>query len=149
MPELEFYLVSRDVSVDRDTNSLSILNVLEEVGLDEGELEDQDHPALIPRLAVTSLWNFPPEERQAEYAVHTVVTLPSGEEIEIPAVEIQPDSPKHRVFNRVQGLPVGEVGEILFTVFIDDEPRGTHTVHVQGAGEVEDAVAQEGQAPAE
>jgi len=148
MPELEFYLVSRDVSVDRDTNSLSLLNVLEEVDLDEDRLENEDHTALIPRLAVTSLWNFPLEEREDEYAVRTTITLPSGEKIEIPAVEIRPDSPKHRVFNRVQGLPVREVGEMLFTVFIDDEPRGTHTVHVQPAEEAEDIVAEE-QAPAE
>ena len=71
MPRLEYFLVAESISVDRETNQLSVFNVLDDLEL--------SLPTQIPQLVALSSWNIEPHERDQDLQVMLRILLPKAD----------------------------------------------------------------------
>ena len=125
MPKLEYFLVAESVSVDRDTNRVSLFNIVEEVS---GSL-----PARIPALVVVSSWNVLPEDRKREFQVTLRISLPGG--VELPksedfAVNFTAQRSRQRILQFVKELPLEQPGDLKLEVLLNGKHAASHTVTV-------------------
>ncbi len=125
MPSLEYFIVSEGVSVDQNTNNVSVFAILEEIS---GSL-----PLRGSRLVATSSWNMSPDEQDRDFQVALRITLPSGKvmpESNDLKVNFTTTRRRHRVFQHVSGLAVEKPGDLVFEVLLDGEPKATHTITI-------------------
>jgi hypothetical protein len=130
MPKLEYFLVSESLSVDQETNNVSVFSILEELS---GPL-----PLAIPRLVAISSWNIEPDERDRDYQVALRIRLPSGEvmpESKDFKVNFTTTRMRHRIFQHVHGLRVNEAGELTLEVLLDGEHKASHTIAIHARQE--------------
>ena len=129
MPALEYFLVSESISVDQDTNSLSLFGILE--GL-SGPL-----PISVDKLVATSCWNMSEGEQDKDFQVALRITLdgeilPESEELN---VNFTTSRPRHRIFHFLRGLALPTAGSLVFEVLLNGEPKATHTVTIRNENE--------------
>jgi hypothetical protein len=128
MPTLEYFLVCESVSIDRNTNQLSVFSILEDVW---GSL-----PYHLSRLFAVSAWNIRPEERGKDYQVSLRIHCPGGEVLEDSedfAVNFVAESCRHRLLQDIRGLEVKQPGELKFEVLLNGQHQATHTVTVHAS----------------
>lgn len=131
MAELEFFLACESLSVDQQTNKLSLFNILE-----EGRV-DQEGDGGFFRVALASLWRFDKDELGETFEIQVIVEQPNGEEIETPVMEFQPEQRTHRVFTRMSGLPLAGIGELEFNLFLNGDLQDTYRISVKTAQQEE------------
>ena len=67
MPNLEYFLICESLSTDRETNRVSLFNVLEELQV-LGKEETSAQPVPFPRqLVAVSCWNREPGDENQDY----------------------------------------------------------------------------------
>ena len=132
MARLEFFVVSRAVSIDQSTNYASILEILEVI-------QSESFPAMIPQCVATSLWRQEPGDEEKDYQLLLKVFLPSGETHEV-RTNFRFGAHRHRVMQRIYSLPVHEAGQIRFEAVLNGEHAAEHVVDVI-AGQPIDTVA--------
>ena len=123
MASLEYFLVSRSVSVDQETNQVSIFDVIEEASASK-------FPSNIPNCVAISLWRKDPREADEEMQVMLNITLPDGKAHKFP-INFQMKNRRHRIIQRMEGLPIPKEGEIRFEVSLNGEHAATHIVDVK------------------
>lgn len=127
MPKLEYFLVSESLSVDQETNNVSVFSILEEFSGKQ-----------IPRLVATSSWNIEPNEQDRDYQVTLTIRLPGGETLPESndfKVNFTTQRKRHRVFQHVHGLKLEKAGDLVFEVLLDGKRQATHTVTIHAPGE--------------
>ena len=126
MPKLEYFIVSEGVSVDRQTNRVSLFNVLEEAHLDR-------FPAAIPQVVVTSAWNREPLDEDVDYQVQLRIYAPGEESHREFTTNIRIETDRHRVLQRIVNLQVSQPGELKFEVLINGQHAASHVVTIHQA----------------
>ena len=111
MPRLDYFVVAQGISVDQSTNSLSIFNVLE-------ELRSPGFPILIPMLSAISVWIPEAEDDGRDFQCILRVTLP-GEESRDIAHNFVIGRTRHRLIQRLQGVPIQRAGEIRMQLLLN------------------------------
>mgnify|MGYP001026944367 CR=1 FL=1 len=111
-------VVCRQSVIDRDSNNVSLLNVLEQITL-HGEAEaDADERALVPiGMEVVTLWSRSDYDVPAGGVQKLTLLSPSGEVLA--SGEQHTDLSKHRRFRnraRFRGLPLAGPGRYVFRV---------------------------------
>lgn len=128
MPKLEYFIVCESISVDRDTNRVSLFNVVEDLSA-----VPQGQPAIVvAQLVAVSAWNREPEDSgqdfQAILRIH-----PPGDEPRDFAVNFRMRQARHRLYMRVQGVPAQRPGELKFELLLNSRHAATHTITIHPA----------------
>jgi hypothetical protein len=122
MARLELFVVSEGVSVDQFTNQLSLFSVLEEV-------TPPDFPFVLPSAAAISLWMKEAGDDERDFQCLLRLTLPDGNRREFTS-NFRFRARRHRVIQRIQGLPLNEPGVLRFEVLLNGEYKESHEVDV-------------------
>jgi hypothetical protein len=122
MARLELFVVSEGVSVDQFTNQLSLFSVLEEV-------TSPDFPFVLPSAAAISLWMKEAGDDDRDFQCMMRVLLPDGNRHEL-TTNFRFRGRRHRVIQRIQGVPVTEPGMLRFEVLLNGEYIASHEVDV-------------------
>lgn len=125
---LEFFVVSESVSIDQVTNELSVFNILESVA-------SEGFPVLVPKCAAVSLWRVEPGDEGRDWQVMVRVTLPGqGPQDFTTNFQARPRSQRHRVMQRVHGLPLLQEGDLRFELLLNGQHAADHIVTVTREG---------------
>jgi hypothetical protein len=122
MARLELFVVSEGVSVDQFTNQLSLFSVLEEV-------TPPDFPFVLPSAATISLWMKEAGDDDRDFQCMMRVLLPDGNRHEL-TTNFRFRGRRHRVIQRIQGVPLTEPGVLRFEVLLNGEYIASHEVDV-------------------
>ena len=101
-PRLEYFIVSDSVAVDALTNRVSLFNVLEVVLA-------RSFPAVHPSAHATSVWITEDEDRGTDHQAILRITVPGGEQRDY-ATNFTVQGRRHRLFQRIEGIPVPQPG---------------------------------------
>lgn len=122
---LEFFVVAQGVSVDQDTNQTSIFGVLEEVAA-------QTYPYALPYCVAVSLWNVSTEDVGKDWQATLRILFPDRSETQVPVNFIVKDGTRrHRLTQKMVGLPLSGVGELKFELLLNGQHAATHTTTVR------------------
>lgn len=131
MAHLEYFLVAEDVVVDQTTNRLSLFNTLE--GFKAPGL-----PLLIPKVCAVSLWRKEPDDEGRDLQSVLRITLPTGQTHQIES-NFRMTNARHRIINRIQGLPITVAGELRFELLINGQHAASHVVSIEAPPPPEEA----------
>lgn len=122
MARLEFFVVSRSVSMDQSTNQASIFEILEEV-------HPSSFPSIIQSCVATSLWLKEPDDEGKDFQMILRITTPDEKVFEL-ASDFRLTARRHRVTQRVEGLPVLKEGEFRFEAILNSKYVAKHIIDV-------------------
>jgi hypothetical protein len=122
MARLEFFVVSESVSVDQQTNRLSLFNVIEQVA-------STNFPSALPSAVAVSMWIAEDGDDVRDFQCTLRITLPNGNPYEF-ASNFKFRARRHRVIQRVEGFPLNEPGVLRFEVLLNGERAASHEVDV-------------------
>jgi hypothetical protein len=122
MAHMEFFLVSEEVSVDQQTNRLSLFNVLEQV-------RNTEFPFVLPSAAAVSLWVAEPGDDTQDFQCILRITLPDGSQHNFTS-NFSFRTSRHRVIQKIQGLTINGSGMLRFEVLLNGEYKARHEVDV-------------------
>lgn len=124
MPDhLEYFVVTESVSIDRDTNRVSLFNVVEEVVAS---------PVPLPVVAVSG-WNLSAEEqRGSDLQAGVRITKPGGQTLGPFPVNFTGRTFRHRIVHRF-AVPFDEPGEWLFEILMNGRREASHRITVHPA----------------
>ncbi|MEQ8857595.1 MAG: hypothetical protein RIC56_03015 [Pseudomonadales bacterium] len=127
MARIEFFVVADSVSVDQQTNTMSVFEVLEEIHVDNPKPR-----VLLGKCVAVALWiRGEDEEPGQDLQQKLTITQPNGESQSFQTnFSFNQSSDRHRILNRIQGLPVKGVGQLRFEIAINGVHAATHTVDV-------------------
>ncbi|MDA2912843.1 hypothetical protein MYX77_02575 [Acidobacteriia bacterium AH_259_A11_L15] len=103
------------------------MNVAEELAVDPDVQLDN----ATVNLEAVSLWHRLQGEENATFVQRIAVVSPSGREVGGGEIEFVLTKPRHRVYARIQNLPVPELGEYQFKLWLrrqEQEEWGEHPV---------------------
>lgn len=123
MPHLEYFLVCESVSVDQETNQISLFNVLEGA-------QGRSFPVHIIKLAAVSAWNREPGEEDTDHQVVLRVQVPGEEQVRDMRVNIRLSQPRHRVIHRIENIRINQPGDLIFKILINEETRAHHVITI-------------------
>src|SRR3989338_1372313 len=104
-------------SVDRESNNISLFEVLEQLTLSGGPIQPGKKGVVPILFEIVSLWTKEHENETIKGRGRTVLVAPSG--AELPLLEFDIDLSNHqrlRTINRITGLPIGEEGKHYFRI---------------------------------
>ncbi len=122
MARLELFVVSEGVSIDQLTNQLSLFNILEQVA-------STKFPFPLPFAAAVSLWVAEDGDDSRDFQCLLRVILPNGIQHEFTS-NFNFRARRHRVIQRLEGLPINVTGVLRFEVLLNGEYIASHEVDV-------------------
>jgi len=122
MARMEFFLVSEELSVDQQTNRLSLFNVLEQIA-------SPNFPLVLLTAVAVSLWVADPGDDINDFQCTLRVIPPNGEPRDFPS-NFRFRSNRHRVIQRLQGFPINEPGVLRFEVLLNGVYQASHEIDV-------------------
>ncbi|MEZ6152334.1 MAG: hypothetical protein R3C09_19715 [Pirellulaceae bacterium] len=131
MPKLEYFLLCESVSVDQETNRISLFNILEDFQLQaKGQPPEKPHYILSQCVAV-ALFNREQEDGDREFTASLHFnSMEAGHPI--PELKFKMERNRQRIIMRFVGMPpVDDNGVLQFKLFLDGEHCASHTVHLQ------------------
>ena len=123
MPSLEYFVVAESMSVDQQTNQVSVFNILEEV-------RTSNLPVVLPQVVCVCTLNLGANDLGQEHHAVLRVRTPKGEPREFSA-RFRASHRRQRVFTRLIGMPLETIGELVFEILVDGAHLATHTVYVE------------------
>lgn len=140
MARLAYFLVAENVSIDLHTNSLSVFGVLEHLELQRLDPRDAALMAatapdgmlvIVPQM--TCVMTFVSEEGdegtdfQAVCRLHVPGNLPKDLAANF---QFKPGSPRHRIVQRVGGVPFAKPGEFCVELLLNGREVARYAVQV-------------------
>ena len=129
MPKLEYFLLAESVSIDRDTNTVSVFHIAEEIW---GRL-----PAVLPKLVAVSSWSVAEDEQGHDFQVTLRVSQPGIAESSPPwdypdfPINFTANRTRHRIIHEVKDVRVSQFGDLVFEILLNGEPMATHRLTVR------------------
>ena len=130
---LEVFTISKSVAVDQATNQVSVFEILEEIPYPNAEeLEGLgDNPTIVlPELVAFSLWQREEGDADTDYQSTLSVSGHGEEERDLVTTNLSIQRERHRIFNRIQGIPLSGPGHITFEIKINGESKARHIITV-------------------
>ena len=109
-------------SVDRESNNISLFEVLEQLTLSGGPIQPGKKGVVPILFEIVSLWTKEHENETIKGRGRTVLVAPSG--AELPLLEFDIDLSNHqrlRTINRITGLRIGEEGKHYFRIYLQTD----------------------------
>lgn len=122
MAHLEFFLVSKEISVDQQTNRMSLFNVIE-------QLVSPEFPFPLPFATAVSLWVAENGDVGQDFQCILRTVLPDGVIHEFPT-NFTFKTRRHRVIQRIQGVPISQPGLLRFEVLLNGKHQSSHEIDV-------------------
>ena len=122
MARLEFFVVSEDLSVDQQTNRLSLFNIFEQINAHQ-------FPLVLPSITAVSVWIIEVGEEEKDFQCNLHIALPDERHFDFPT-NFKFISRRHRVIQRLQGLVIDKPGMFHFKVFLNGDYIASHEVDV-------------------
>jgi len=119
---MEFFVVSEDLSVDQQTNRVSLFNVLEQIA-------GPNFPLVLPSAAAISLWVAEAGDEGRDFQCMLRIILPNARQHDFTS-NFRFGARRHRVIQRLQGFPIDEPGVLRFEVLLNGEHKASHEVDV-------------------
>lgn len=131
MPKLEYFLLCESISVDQETNRVSLFNVLEDLHLVQPPTEGESKPAFIlNQFVAVAVFNREPDDGDQEFEACLKYNLPDGAHKEH-KLKFKMERNRHRIVMRFVGMPpVGKDGLLSFDLSVNDNHAGTHTIQL-------------------
>lgn len=124
---LEYFVACEIVVTDSETNSTSIINVLEELPIPQ-------YPALLPKCAVIALWRAEPGDEHQDWQAAVGVTPPGGQRQSFSMnFRVAPGVRRHRHVVRMLTLTIERAGELRFDVELNGVHHAEHIITVLNA----------------
>lgn len=124
MAQLEFFVVCESVSVDKLSNQVSILGVIE-------DLTCESFPGGLQKCVAFSQWRKSPGDEEIDWQATIKVILPNGGETEVPVNFRFGSSQKHRITQVLYGLALPCEGELKFQLFLNGSHIADHLAFVK------------------
>lgn len=132
MPRLEYFLVCESASVDRDTNRLSLFNIIEEIQpIRQGEIDG--HPIL--QLVAVSCWIKEQGDEDRDFQVVLRIHDPGSGTKDFP-MNLRMERPRHRLMLRIQGVPASSDGNLRFEILLNGSHVAEHVITIHGMTDV-------------
>jgi len=126
MPTLKYFHIADSCSIDRETNCVSVFNIIEEIY--------GTFPAQLARLVAVSDWNIAPEDYQKDFQVTLRIPQPwkdtEPKHIDV-CVNFTAERPCQRILQRVERLPLPEAGDLKLELLLNGERVAQHTIPVR------------------
>ncbi|HAY23282.1 MAG TPA: hypothetical protein DCY27_14190 [Desulfobacterales bacterium] len=122
MAHMEFFLVAEDLSVDQQTNRLSLFNIIE-------QLTGCNFPFPLPFAAAVSLWVAEDGDESQDFQCILHIILPDGETYDFPT-NFTFKTRRHRVIQRIQGIPITKSGLLRFEVHLNGKHQASHEIDI-------------------
>lgn len=122
MAHMEFFVVSEDLSVDQQTNRLSLFNVLEQIS-------GTNFPLVLKSFAAITLWVKEAADEDRDFQCMLRIIMPNGRQHNFTS-NFKFVARRHRVVQRFEGFPIDEPGILRFEVLLNGEPKASHEVEV-------------------
>lgn len=130
MPKLEYFVVCESISVDRETNRVSLFNIVEDIQpLTKGE-----NGHIIAQMVAISAWNREPGDEDKDFQLIVRIHAPGDDPHDFP-LNFRMDRPRHRLLLRLQGVPAQRPGELRFELLLNSQHVAAHTVNVHSPAE--------------
>lgn len=126
MARLEYFLVSKSSSVDIVTNEISAFEILEEIHV-------ADFPVIYPGCVAITVLRLEEGDEEKDFQGLLCITTPSGDTNEH-RVNFRMTSTRHRLIQRLVGLPLTEAGVLKFEIKLNDKHLAEHFVDVHHSG---------------
>ena len=125
MARLEYFLVAESCSQDINRNSLSVFHILNDVRLHE-------MPGVIHELVAVSGWVMSDEDiqNQEEFQLRIRFDMPVAEEGRDFRANLRASTRFQNHHFWLAEVPVGQSGDIVVRLFLDDVEKATHTIAV-------------------
>lgn len=114
MPSLFFFVLCKNTSIDFRQNTLSIFEVLEQVG-------STSFPAAFPQLHAVTLWKRDETEAGANFVQTVRIVGPDDKELHQLVAEIRFERPRHRIDNALFGFIFPGPGLYRWEVYLRPE----------------------------
>jgi hypothetical protein len=131
MPELEYFVVSESMAIDRASNSVSIFNVFNEFKVDE-------FPYLIPKLAIVSCWIASQEELRDR--IESLVGIRITGEHHAPAdhrehnTSLVCDAEFQHLVLEYYGMSIQGPGKVFVELLLNGQRTAMHTMSFKTTG---------------
>ena len=122
MPELEYFVVAESVSIDQDTNRVSLFNVLETI--------ESDLPHQIAQFTAVAVWLSQQVEEGRDCQAMLKVRVPGEDKDREFPVNFTVISLRNRTIIQVEGLTVPQHGDVKFSLFLNGVYAASHTISV-------------------
>ncbi len=122
MARLEFFVVSKAVSIDQTTNQISVFEILE-------EMDASSFPAQIQSLVAISLWRQEQGDQEQDFQLLLQITTPSGTSHDF-RTNFRLSGRRHRVTQRIEGMILEKEGVLRFEVILNDQHAAEHIVDI-------------------
>ncbi len=138
MPKLEYFLLCESVSVDQETNRISLFNVLEDFQVTPPQ-QTADSTAQAPQYILSqcvavALFNRQSDDGDREFSASLRFNSMDTQQ-PVPELKFKMERNRQRIIMRFVGMPpVGEDGVLRFELFLDGVSCASHTVHLQTEG---------------
>ncbi len=129
MPTLEFFVVAESFSIDRQSNRLSIFNIVETLAAEE-------FPVVLPSMVVITCLNLTDDELGEDFQVLLNVRSGGGDSpLGGPfPTNFKARSRRHRIIQSFQGVPFNDPGDIMFKQSLNGQHLATHLLEVKRSG---------------
>ena len=130
MPKLEYFVVCESISIDRETNRVSLFNIFEEIQpASKGEAAH-----IVAHMVAVSAWNSEPSDEGKDFQLIVRIHAPGDNPQDIP-FNFRMDRPRQRILLRIQGVPAQRSGELKFELLLNSEHIAFHTVTIHPPNE--------------
>jgi hypothetical protein len=129
MPRLEYFLASESLSVDMNSNTISVYHILNEVFLDE-------MPGRLPMLAVVAAWIYDEAEirDKKEFQAKIELQLP-GSETKLFRTNMKAMKRFSNIHLQILDVAIEKSGDLVIKMILDDEEKASHTIAVSRIGD--------------
>ena len=130
MPKLEYFLLCESVSVDQDTNRISLFNVLEDFQIASPETNGKTPLCFLGQFVAVALFNREPDDDEKDFEACLRFNLPDDKHSEH-RIAFRMDRNRQRLLLRFVGMPpVDKDGVLRFELLLDGTRCASHTVHL-------------------
>lgn len=125
MPRLEYFLVCESISTDKDTNRVSLFNIIEGVRV----LPPGTPGHILAQFVAVSCWNSEPGDENKDFQAILRINAPGADPKDF-EINFTMERPRQRLCIHIQGIPELEPGELKFEMLLNGEYVASHTVNV-------------------
>ena len=135
MPKLEYFLLCESISVDQETNRVSLFNVLEDLHLAQLPKDGDSKPAyILNQFVAVAVFNRAPDDGDKEFETCLKYNLPDGTHKEH-KLKFKMERNRQRIVMRFVGMPpVAKDGTLSFDLSVNGKHEGTHTIQLFSEG---------------
>ena len=131
MPKLEYFLLCKSISVDQETNRVSLFNVLEDLHLSKPPKEGDSKPAyILNQIVAVAVFNREPNDGDHDFEACLKYNLPDHTHKEH-KLKFKMERNRQRIVMRFVGMPpVAKDGLLSFDLSVDGVHAGIHTIQL-------------------